>query len=204
MVRVKICGITNRDDALHAADCGADALGFVFYPASPRCVTAEQVAAIVADLPPFLIRVGLFVNEDPQRIRAIAGACRLDALQLHGDEPPPACVLPPYRVIKGVRPRGVADLPGLADYPVAALLVDAAVPGAYGGTGQRADWELARQLAARQRTILAGGLTADNVAAAIGAVRPYGVDVSSGVEAAPGRKDPAKVAAFIRNARELL
>lgn len=202
MVRVKICGITNADDALHAAACGADALGLVFYPGSPRCVTPEQARAICAALPPFVSRVGLFVNETPERIRAIAGACGLDVLQLHGDEAPQECLLPPYRVVKGVRPRTAADLAALAAYPVAALLVDAAVPGQFGGTGQRADWALAAQLAAAHRVVLAGGLTPANVAAAVRAVRPYAVDVASGVEAAPGRKDPDKVAAFIRAARE--
>ena len=203
MVKVKICGITNGDDARHAADCGADALGFVFYAGSPRCVTPEQVREIVAGLPPFVIRVGLFVNEDPGRIRAIIGACcGLDVVQLHGDEPPEACVLPPCRVIKGVRPRHAADLAALAAYPVAALLVDAAVPGQFGGTGQRADWDLAARLAARQRVILAGGLTPANVAAAVRQVRPYAVDVASGVESAPGRKNPDLVAQFIRMAKE--
>ncbi len=144
MVKVKICGITNREDALHAAACGADALGFVFYAGSPRCVTPEQVAAIVAVLPPFVTRVGLFVNEAPERIRAIAEECGLDVLQLHGDEAPgrlPAAALP--------GDQGGAPAPApptcrpLSGYPVAALLVDAAVPGQFGGTGQRADWELA-------------------------------------------------------------
>ena len=204
MVKVKICGITNGDDARHAAACGADALGFVFYPASPRCVAPEQVRAIIAGLPPFVTRVGLFVNEDPERIRALVAACGLDAVQLHGDEPPADCLLPPCRVIKGVRPAAAAQLAPLADYPVTALLVDAAVPGQFGGTGQRADWELARRLAARHCTILAGGLTAENVAAAIEAVCPYGVDVSSGVESAPGKKDPDKVARFIHNAKGIL
>ena len=202
MVRVKICGITNSDDARHAADCGADALGFVFYAGSPRCVTPEQARELVAGLPPFVTRVGLFVNEDPVRIRAIIASCGLDAVQLHGDEPPADCVLPPCRVIKGVRPRHAADLAALAAYPVAALLVDAAVPGQFGGTGQRADWELAAVLATRQRVILAGGLTPANVAAAVRQVKPYGVDVASGVESAPGRKDPDRVAQFIRMAKE--
>jgi phosphoribosylanthranilate isomerase len=202
MVKVKICGITDRDDALHAAACGADALGFVFYAASSRCVVPEQARAIIAALPPFVTRVGLFVNENPERIRALVAACGLDAVQLHGDELPTDCLLPPCRVIKGVRPADAGDLPALADYPVTALLVDAAVPGQFGGTGQRADWGLARQLATRHRVILAGGLTPENVGAAVRQVRPYGIDVASGVEISPGRKDPDKVARFIRMARE--
>lgn len=201
-VRVKICGITNRDDALHAAACGADALGFVFYPASPRCVTPAAVEAITAELPPFVTRVGLFVNESPARIRAIVARCGLDAVQLHGDEPPQDCLLAPLRVVKGVRPAAGAQLGDWDSYQVSALLVDAAVPGVYGGTGERADWNLAARLAARRRVILAGGLKVENVADAIRAVRPYGVDVASGVEREPGKKNPDKVAAFIRAARE--
>ena len=201
-VKVKICGITNDGDARHAAACGADALGFVFYAGSPRCVPPATAAGICAALPPFVSRVGLFVNEAPERIAAIAAECGLDVLQLHGDEAPQACLLPPYRVIKGVRPRTASDLAALSAYPVSALLVDAAVPGQFGGTGQRADWALAAQLAGTRRVILAGGLTPDNVAAAVQVVRPYAVDVSSGVESAPGKKDPEKVAAFIRRARE--
>ncbi len=201
-VRVKICGITNPDDALHAAACGADALGFVFYPASRRCVTVEAAAAICAELPPFVTRVGLFVNEMPERIRAVVARCGLDAVQMHGDESPADCLLAPLRVVKGVRPVAGAE-PGDWDaYRVSALLVDAAVPGAYGGTGERADWAMAARLAARRRVILAGGLNVENVADAIRAVRPYAVDVASGVEREPGKKDPDKVAAFIRAARE--
>jgi len=203
MVKVKICGITNAADAEHAAACGADALGFVFYPRSPRCVTPEQVREITPGLPPFLTRVGLFVNEDPQRIRTIAAACGLDAVQLHGDESPADCMLQPLRVIKAVRPCSEAELQLCAAYPVAALLVDAAVPGQFGGTGRCADWGLAARLAMRQRVILAGGLSPANVADAVHQVKPYGVDVASGVEAAPGLKDPDRVAQFIRNAKGL-
>jgi len=201
-VRVKICGITSVDDALHAAACGADALGFVFYAGSPRCVTPELAATICTKLPPFVSRVGLFVNEGPERIRTVASECGLDVIQLHGEELPQDCQLPPYRVIKGVRPKTADELAGVAAFPVSALLVDAAVPGQFGGTGQCADWTLATQLAATRRVILAGGLTPENVAEAIRQVRPYAVDVSSGVEIAPGKKDPEKVAVFIRRARE--
>jgi phosphoribosylanthranilate isomerase len=203
MVRVKICGITAAEDARHAAACGADALGFVFFAASPRCVTPAQARAIIVTLPPFVVRVGLFVNEDPAQIRAIVAECGLDAVQLHGDEPPAVCRALPCRVIKGIRPRAAAELAAFAAYPAAALLVDAAVPGQFGGTGQRADWDLARQLAARRQVILAGGLTPDNVAEAVRQVRPYAVDVASGVERAPGHKDPEKVARFIRMAKEV-
>lgn len=202
MVRVKICGITNVDDALHAAACGADALGLVFYAKSPRCVTPAQARAIGAALPPFVVRVGLFVNEVPERIAAIATECGLDAVQLHGDEPPAACNLAPLRVVKVLRVRDEASLVGHEQYDVSALLLDTWVADSFGGTGTSFNWALAAAIARQRPVILAGGLTPDNVAAAIRQVRPYGVDVSSGVESAPGRKDPAKVARFIRTAKE--
>ena len=203
-VRVKICGITGSDDALHAAACGADALGFVFYAGSPRCVTPELAASICAELPPFITRVGLFVNEAPERIREIAETCGLDTVQLHGDEESAACDFTPRRSIKALRVRDAASLAGHARYRTSALLLDAWVADAYGGTGQSFNWQLAAEVARQRPVILAGGLTPDNVGEAIRQVRPYAVDVSSGVESAPGRKDPEKVAAFIRNAKAIL
>lgn len=204
MIRIKICGITHIDDALQACACGADALGLVFYEKSPRCVTREHARAIVAALPPFVTTVGLFVNEDPETIRKIVDYCGLDVIQLHGDEGPDACLFPPHRVLKALRVRGEESLVGIEAYAVSALLLDAWHPESYGGTGQLGDWKLAARLAAERPVILAGGLNPENVAEAIRQVRPYGVDVSSGVESSPGRKDPALVAAFIRNARAAL
>jgi phosphoribosylanthranilate isomerase len=204
MIRIKICGITHIDDALQACACGADALGLVFYEKSPRCVTREQARAIVAALPPFVTTVGLFVNESPETIREIVDFCGLDVIQLHGDEGPDACLSPPHRVLKALRVRGEESLFGIEAYAVSALLLDAWHPESYGGTGQLGDWKLAARLAAERPVILAGGLNPENVAEAIRQVRPYGVDVSSGVESSPGRKDPALVAAFIRNARAAL
>lgn len=201
MIRVKICGITNVEDALQACACGADALGLVFYAKSPRRVTPEQACAIIQALPPLVTTVGLFVNEDPQRIRETAGFCGLDVFQLHGDERVAECDFAPRRTIKALRVQNAASLVGHQEYRTSALLLDAWVAGAYGGTGQCFNWELAAGVARQRPVILAGGLTPENVAAAVSAVRPYGVDVSSGVESAPGRKDPAKVAAFIRNAK---
>jgi phosphoribosylanthranilate isomerase len=203
MVKIKICGITNIEDALHAAGCGADALGFVFYDRSPRCLTPEAARGIIAELPPFVTAVGLFVNETPERIRQIADFCGLDVLQLHGDEGPADCDFAPRRVVKALRVKKAASLDGHAAYAVSALLLDAWVAGTYGGTGERFNWELAAAVARQRPVILAGGLRAENVAAAVHTVRPYGVDVSSGVEAAPGKKDPAKVEAFIRNAKRV-
>ncbi|MEJ2200367.1 MAG: phosphoribosylanthranilate isomerase [Desulfuromonadaceae bacterium] len=204
MVKVKICGITCIEDALHAAASGADALGLVFYEKSPRAVRPEQARRIIAELPPFVTTVGLFVNEAPERIREIVADCGLDLIQLHGDEKPEQCLHPPHRVLKALRVKGEESLRGLEDYQVSALLLDAWRPGSYGGTGQLCDWQLAARVAKQQRVILAGGLTPDNVAEAIVKVRPYGVDVSSGVESAPGRKDPQRVADFIRQARSVL
>jgi phosphoribosylanthranilate isomerase len=200
MIRVKICGITNPDDALQAVACGADALGLVFFAKSPRCVSPEQAREIIARLPPLVTTVGLFVNEDPRTIRAVAARCRLDRVQLHGDESPADCLLPPLRVLKALRVRDAESLARADEYP-ADLLLDAWSDQVYGGSGRQFDWQLARALAARRPIILAGGLRPDNVAEAVAAVNPYAVDVSSGVERSPGRKDHEKVAEFIRRAR---
>lgn len=198
--RVKICGITTVADGLHAVRCGADALGLVFYGKSPRCVSPEQAREIVSALPPLVTTVGLFVNHPSDEIGDIARFCGLDVLQLHGDEKPDQCRLWPWRVIKALRIRDKDSLAELAAYRVSGLLLDAWQPEHYGGTGQRFNWQLAVAAARQRPIILAGGLTPDNVAEAVRTVRPYGVDVSSGVESAPGRKDPELVAAFIRNA----
>lgn len=199
--RVKICGITTVEDGLHAVRCGADALGLVFYAKSPRCVTAEQARQIVAALPPLVTTVGLFVNHPTQEITEVARFCGLDVLQLHGDETPEQCQLPPWRVIKALRVRNQQSLDDFAAYRVSGMLLDAWQADSYGGTGHRFNWQLAVQAAQQRPIILAGGLTPSNVAEAVKTVRPYAVDVSSGVESAPGRKDPELVAAFIRNAK---
>jgi phosphoribosylanthranilate isomerase len=199
--RVKICGITSVQDALHAVRCGADALGLVFYPKSPRCLTRQQAREIVAALPPFVVPVGLFVNCPAAEIGDIAAGCGFDTVQLHGEETPDDCRLGPLRVIKALRVKDRASLAAIDDYQVSALLLDAWVPGTYGGTGQTFNWQLAASAARRHRIVLAGGLSPANVAEAVNIVRPYAVDVSSGVERAPGQKDPELVAAFIRNAK---
>lgn len=200
--RVKICGITNLDDARHAAASGADALGFVFYPGSPRFVDPDQARRIIAELPPLVTAVGLFVNEPPARIREMVEFCGLNTVQLHGDEEPDQCCYPPCRVIKALRLRGDMQASQFAAYTVSALLLDAFVPNTFGGTGHRCDWVQAATVASQHRVILAGGLNPENVAEAVRQVRPYGVDVSSGVEEKPGQKDPEKVARFIRTAKE--
>ncbi len=203
MTKIKICGITNLDDALHAAACGADALGFVFYDKSPRCVTLQQARDIVAVLPPFVATVGLFVNEAPERIREVTDYCALDVVQLHGDELPHDCDFAPRRVIKALRVRDGESLAGQESFRVSALLLDTWVAGSYGGTGETFNWDVAAAVARRRPVILAGGLTPENVAEAVRVASPYGVDVSSGVERAPGKKDPQKVSDFIRAVRDL-
>lgn len=203
--RVKICGLTNMTDALHAASCGADALGFVFYPKSSRYVSPEKVRTILSELPPLVTAVGLFVNQALAEVERITSFCGLDVVQLHGDEPPELCTaLAPRRVIRAVRLRDADSLDGLETLAVNAVLLDAWVPDRFGGTGHRCDWQLAAEVARRRTTVLAGGLCPANVAQAVRQVRPYAVDVSSGVEMSPGRKDPAKVADFIRQAKNAL
>jgi phosphoribosylanthranilate isomerase len=200
--RVKICGITNLDDARHAAACGADALGFVFYQGSPRFVDPDKARRIIAQLPPLVTAVGLFVNEPSVRIREMVEFCGLNTVQLHGDEEPDQCCYPHCRVIKALRLRVDMQSSQFAAYTVSALLLDAFVPNTFGGTGHRCDWKQAATVASQHRVILAGGLNPENVAEAVRQVRPYGVDVSSGVEEKPGQKDPEKVARFIRMAKE--
>jgi phosphoribosylanthranilate isomerase len=201
MVKIKICGITELGDALHALDCGADALGFVFYDRSPRAITRTRAQAIIAQLPPFVTVVGLFVNEDPRTVREIADDCGLDMIQYHGDESPETVRLAPRRAIRALRVRENETLDEIDRYPASGLLLDAWVTGTFGGTGVLCNWEIAAAIAKKRPVILAGGLTPENVTAAIETVRPYGVDVSSGVEERPGHKDRKKVAAFIKAAQ---
>ncbi len=203
MVQVKICGITNREDACCAVEQGADALGFNFYPPSPRYVLPEEAGEIVRRLPPFVTPVGVFVNEAREQIEAIVASAGLRAVQLHGDEPPEACLGHSVPVIRVARVGEGFDPEDLKVYPVDTFLLDTAKVGLYGGTGETFDWALAREVAACRRIVLSGGINPDNVAEAIRTVRPYAVDVSSGVEAELGRKDPHKLAAFFRAVRSV-
>ncbi|MGB8991643.1 MAG: phosphoribosylanthranilate isomerase [Desulfobaccales bacterium] len=200
MVRIKICGITNLDDALLAVDLGADALGFVFYPQSPRYVTPEAAREIIAQLPPFVAAVGVFVDEEAARVRDLAAKVRLDWVQLHGQESPEYCRRLGCKVIKGFRIQDESSLKELESFQGAtqALLLDTYKPGQVGGTGESFDWQLAREAKKYGRIILAGGLTPDNVAQAIRIAQPQAVDTASGTEAAPGKKDPAKLRAFFK------
>ena len=199
--RIKICGMTNLEDALCAVAAGADALGFVFYEKSPRYVSPEQVREIVSALPPFVSTVGLFVNAAPEMILQTMEMARLNVIQLHGDELPEACCFDSYPVIKAVRVKNADSLVGVDKYNVSAILLDAWNDQQYGGTGESFDWQLAKKLTGRLPLILAGGLNPDNVAQAIQVVNPYAVDVSSGVEEQPGRKDYKKVREFIQQVR---
>jgi len=201
-VKVKICGITSYEDAAAAVELGADALGFNFYPASPRYVEPAIARAIIRRLPPLVTTVGLFVNETPEEVCRAARAAGVGVLQLHGDETPDYCGrLSGWPLIKAVRVGAALDAAGLEDYEVQAFLLDARDGALYGGTGKVWDWSLAAALSVRVPVILAGGLRPDNVAEAIRTARPYGVDVSSGVESSPGRKDRALVRAFIEEVR---
>ena len=194
---VKICGLTNEADAVHAVAAGATALGVVFAPASPRCVSADRARDIVEAVPADVPVVGVFVDAPLEEIVAVVAHSGIRIVQLHGDEPEryAAALKMPLLRAAGVE---VA----LDSWPSATLLLDAMTRDARGGTGTRVDWARAGVVARQRKTILAGGLTAGNVAEAIAIVRPFGVDVSSGVEASPGRKDHDQVARFIANARE--
>jgi phosphoribosylanthranilate isomerase len=198
-VRVKVCGITTLDDALAAVDAGAAALGFNFYPRSPRYVSPAAAGEIVARLPGSVCSVGVFVDETRDGVAAIAGRVGLQALQFHGDEPPELCRAWSHKVIKAIRLRDRDAVAQARCYDVDFILADAYVEGQLGGTGTRVALELLEGLD-RRRLVLAGGLTADNVADAVRAVRPFAVDVASGVEAAPGKKDWTLMRRFIANA----
>jgi phosphoribosylanthranilate isomerase len=197
VIRVKICGLTRAEDAALAVALGADALGFVFWPRSPRAVTPQAVRAIVDGLPAFVTRVGVFVNAAPEQVADIVGRARLDVAQLHGDERVEDFVRVPVRLIRGVSLGSDDDVRRVADWPAEITpLVDAADPERRGGTGQKADWIRAAALAAMRPIVLAGGLRAENVEGAMRVVRPWAVDVSSGVEDAPGIKGAERLRAL--------
>lgn len=203
-MRVKICGITCPEDGLAAAAAGADAIGLVFAE-SPRRVTTERAADILRVLPPFVTPVALFVDEPADRVREVCATLGIRTVQLHGDEPPAVAEqLAGLCVIKAFRIGSRADLDAAADYPAAAYLLDARVQGQRGGTGATFDWQLLRGITWNRPIVLAGGLTPANVAEAIRQARPHAVDTSSGVESEPGKKDPARVRAFVVEARRAL
>jgi phosphoribosylanthranilate isomerase len=203
MVKVKVCGITNQRDAEAAAVYGADAIGFIFAP-SPRRLAPQTAKKIVKALGPFISTVGVFVNEKPAEILAIAEEVGLTAVQLHGDES--AAVLKKLkdlRVIKAFRVAKAVDLYATRGYTPDAFLFDAKVEGLYGGTGKSFDWKILKNFDGKAPFILSGGLTPANVREAVSVARPYGVDVSSGVERQPGMKDADLIKEFIKNAKQV-
>ena len=206
MVKVKVCGITNIEDALTSIELGADALGFNFYPPSPRYIAPEQARKILFQLPELVCKVALFVNETRAHVGAVLDVCRapdgrelFTALQFHGEESRDYCQGWNLKVIKAIRVKDQQSLRMMDGFPANLYLVDSWAPG-YGGSGERFPWTWLRGLAA-DRLILAGGLDAENVAEAIQQVHPYAVDVCTGVEARPGLKDHAKIKDFIRAAK---
>ena len=216
MTRIKVCGITNVEDATLAVDAGADALGFIFVENTPRFVTPEVVAPIVRRLPPFVTAVGVFWDHPAGHVKAVAEACGLRALQFHGDETPEDLDGYGLSLIKTVKLPPVGTIEGLPEYRmrdrmeafryvgrVSAILLDSAARWSEGEARQPVEWSIAKQMAThpRYRLILSGGLAPDNVARAISVVRPYAVDVNSGVEARPGKKDAAKMRRFCDEAR---
>ena len=202
-IDVKICGLTNVEDARVALDAGADYLGFVIYPKSPRGVTVERVSAIMSALDAGTRGIGVFVNESASEVDRIVRQCGLYAAQIHGDEDAGAFTDFPHRLWRAVWIQDGAAVPPPAAWPAERYVIDAAVPGLYGGSGVQADWDEASALAKARCVMLAGGLHPGNVADAIRSVNPAGVDVSSGVEAEPGRKDHDAVRAFVSAAKGL-
>jgi phosphoribosylanthranilate isomerase len=213
MTKVKICGVTNLEDAVYAAECGADAIGFIFYQKSPRFIERKTAKEIIRNLPPFITPVGVFVNHDIEDVIKTVHECRLNTAQLHGDESSDYCSKIPLsspfskggvggiKVIKAIRVESENSLKKMTGYGVSAFLLDSYSENSYGGTGKTFNWELALKAKEYGRIILSGGLTKDNIKDAIEKVRPYGVDVSSGVEEMVGKKDKEKVREFIKRVK---
>ena len=197
-MEIKICGITNMEDAVMAYAYGADALGFIFYEKSPRYVSPETAMHVIRNLPDDVSKVGVFVNHDIRAVREIYDFCGLDLIQLHGDESPAYCSeFPQSILIKAISPRNEEDLGIVTQYAVKALIIDVRESGLYGGTGKKSNWELAAKLKDMHPLVLSGGLNAGNILEAIRTVSPHAVDVNSGVELSPGKKDPRKVQTMI-------
>ena len=201
-VFLKVCGITSCADALAVAECGADAIGLMFYEPSPRNLGLDQASKIAREVGDRVQKVGVFVNAEAGFVKEAVTACQLDVAQFHGDESPEYCGQFTIPVWKAFRIRDAASLDALADYNTRAWLLDSYVKGQPGGTGERFNWDLAVEATRMGRpVVLAGGLNHQNTADAVSEVRPFGLDVSSGVESAPGRKDIDKVKAFVKAAR---
>jgi phosphoribosylanthranilate isomerase len=197
-MEIKICGITNMEDAVMAFAYGADALGFIFYEKSPRYVSPETAMRIIRNLPDDISKVGVFVNHDIHAVRQIYEFCGLDLIQLHGDESPAYCrEFSQSILIKAISPRNEEDLGIVKRYGVKAVIIDARESGLYGGTGKKSNWELAAKLKEMHLLVLSGGLNAGNILEGIRTVSPHAVDVNSGVELSPGKKDPKQVQSMI-------
>jgi phosphoribosylanthranilate isomerase len=203
--RVKVCGVTSYEDAIMCLDSGADALGFNFYRPSPRFIDPAAARAIIPRLPPLITTVGVFVNvEEPDDVAGAAQEAGIHVIQLHGDEAPDYCrKLSAWPLIKAVRMAEGTVQPDLQAYPVQAILLDSKDDFLFGGTGKAFDWAVIQNLACARPLILAGGLNPSNIARAIRAVKPYAVDVCSGVESSPGKKDAAKLRAFMNEVRNV-
>jgi phosphoribosylanthranilate isomerase len=203
-VRVKVCGITSPEDALLAAEAGASAIGLIFWPSSPRFVDRAMARRIVEALPSFVLRVGVFVDQSLDMLTRTSDDVGLDIIQLHGKERPEMVACLPRRVLKAIRVGTESVLEEVQQYESAAILLDTKDEQRPGGTGQSFDWRLAQQVRAKVPfLVLAGGLTPENVAAAIKSVGPDAVDVSSGVESSPGKKDPVKLKGFMEAVRSV-
>jgi phosphoribosylanthranilate isomerase len=202
-MKIKICGITNLEDALIAAHMGADALGFIFVKESPRVISADAARDIIKKLPPFIITIGVFVDSTEEEIRSIAEQTGIQCIQLHGNESPADYSKISIPVIKAFRVQPDFRAEVLLQYPAAAYLLDTYVNGTAGGTGKTFDWDIAISAKAYGRVILAGGLTPNNIGEAIKKVQPYGVDISSGVESVPGKKDKRKLQLLFKAIRSV-
>jgi len=204
MTKIKICGITNKPDAIVAAALKPDMIGFVFYNGSKRYVEPKIVRDIANELPPFIAKVGVFVDLDKNKVLEIAQECALDMLQFHGDEAPDYCAgfKSSYKVIKAFRIKDSDSLKGINDYDTDFYMLDAYSSKEKGGTGERFNWKIVENFEFLKPVILSGGLTPDNVRDAIEELSPYGVDVSSGVEMSPGKKDTSLMKKFVENVRK--
>lgn len=201
MMPVKICGMTNPEDALCAAQNGAAAVGFIFYPPSPRYIEPVKVGRIIDELPQNLVKIGVFVNEEASAVQKIFDDCRLDMIQLHGDETPDYCAqFPKDRIIKALELKTAEDIRKARRYDVIAILADSRHAGLYGGTGRTSNWNRAAQM--EQPLILSGGLKEDNVIEALRKAGPAALDINSGVEIEPGRKDPEKIRRIMQIIRD--
>lgn len=204
MAQIKICGITNEADAIYAADCGAAALGFIFYPHSPRYIEPERAKRIIEKLSDRVAVVGVFVNEAAEEVERICHLCRLDFIQFHGDETIRYCAaFPPEKVIKAVQLRNESDLHKALQYHAAAILADSRASGLYGGTGKKSNWELAARIKDKMPLILSGGLNENNIEDALKTVAPHALDFNSGIEIEPGRKDHKKMARIFKMIRKV-